>query len=128
MTLFRQMAAGPYMRPVIVEMGGKNPTYVSRHADLDVAAAGLMRSAFGLQGQKCSACSKAYVHVSVKEALLEKLEAVTEKIKIGNPEEREVFMGPLIDQRALDRFAWATTEARTKGGVLRGGERLKGGL
>lgn len=128
MSLFRQMAAGPHMRPVIVEMGGKNPTYVTNHANLDVAATGLMRSAFGLQGQKCSACSKAYVHAAVKDAFLEKLMALTDRIKIGNPEEREVFMGPLINEAALERYNWASVEVKTKGKILCGGEHLHGGL
>ena len=65
MEIFRKMANGPYARPVVVEMGGKNPAYVTARADLDVAAEGVMRSAFGLQGQKCSACSVAYVEEAV---------------------------------------------------------------
>ena len=61
MEIFRKFAGRPYARPVVVEMGGKNPAYVSANADLDLAADGVMRSAFGLSGQKCSACSVAYV-------------------------------------------------------------------
>jgi 1-pyrroline-5-carboxylate dehydrogenase len=53
---------GPlYVRPTILELGGKNPAIVSRHADLERAAIGIVRSAFGLQGQKCSACSRVYI-------------------------------------------------------------------
>jgi 1-pyrroline-5-carboxylate dehydrogenase len=61
------------MRPVICEMGGKNPTYVTARADLEVAAEGLARSAFGLQGEKCSACSVAYVERPVYEDFLVRL-------------------------------------------------------
>lgn len=60
-------------RPVIAEMGGKNPTIISKNADLDKAALGVMRSAFGLQGQKCSACSRVYVHKDVKKEFEKKL-------------------------------------------------------
>ena len=79
MGLLRAVAAGRYNRPVIVEMGGKNPSYVTKSADLDIAAEGVMRSAFGLQGQKCSAGSKVYVEEAVKDAFLDKLMARTAK-------------------------------------------------
>jgi 1-pyrroline-5-carboxylate dehydrogenase len=65
MGIVRAIAAGPWPRPCIAEMGGKNAAIVSRHADLDRAALGIMRSAFGLSGQKCSACSRVYVERSV---------------------------------------------------------------
>lgn len=97
MGILRAMVAGPYNRPVIVEMGGKNPTYVTASADLDVAAEGVMRSAFGLQGQKCSAGSKVYVHEAVRDAFVERLLAATAKIRVGDPVDRVVFMGPLIE-------------------------------
>lgn len=128
MGLLRQVAAGRYNRPVIVEMGGKNPTYVTPSADIDAAAEGMMRSAFGLQGQKCSAGSKVYVHEDVRETFLEKLLAATARVKIGDPAERDVFMGPVINGAALDRFLAASAEARRDGTVLTGGERLSGGL
>lgn len=127
MGLLRQVAAGRYNRPVIVEMGGKNPTYVTQNADLDAAAEGVMRSAFGLQGQKCSAGSKVYVHESVMEPFLERLLARTRAITVGDPAERDVFMGPVIDATALARFEAALAEARRDGRVLHGGGRLRGG-
>ena len=58
MGIFRDFAQGKYVRPAILELGGKNPAIVSRNADLERAAIGIVRSAFGLQGQKCSACSR----------------------------------------------------------------------
>lgn len=127
MGLLRQIAGGRYNRPVIVEMGGKNPTYVAASADLDVAAEGVMRSAFGLQGQKCSAGSKVYVHDSVKSAFLDRLVALTGKLRIGDPAERDIFMGPLIDERALARFREASSQAHSAGRVLYGGNVLAGG-
>lgn len=126
--IFRSLAAGRHARPVVVEMGGKNPAYVTARADLDTAAAGVMRSAFGLQGQKCSACSKVYVHEAVMAPFLERLEALSAKLVIGDPRRREVFMGPVIDAAAGRRFDEAVAAARRDGAVLFGGERLGGGL
>ncbi len=128
MGILREFASGAYNRPVIVEMGGKNPTYVTVSADLDVAAEGVMRSAFGLQGQKCSAGSKVYVHAAVHDAFMARLTALTGKIVVGDPAERSVFMGPLIDARALERFHAAAREASEAGRIIAGGEQLHGGL
>ncbi|HIP70772.1 MAG TPA: aldehyde dehydrogenase family protein, partial [Anaerolineae bacterium] len=79
MHILRQFAQGKYPRPVIAEMGGKNPVIISKNADLDKAAMGVMRSAFGLQGQKCSAASRVYVHQDVKVPFMEKLLGLTEQ-------------------------------------------------
>lgn len=128
MEVLRHAANGRHNRPVIVEMGGKNPTYVTASADLDIAAEGVMRSAFGLQGQKCSSGSKVYVDEKVKTDFLERLLARTAKIKIGDPSERDVFMGPVIDERALQRFRDAANDAGRDGRIIAGGETLSGGL
>src|SRR5262245_24416196 len=128
MRIFRKMASGPYARPVICEMGGKNPAYVTAKADLDRAAEGLVRSAFGLSGEKCSACSVVYVEKAVAPALLERLKARADALAIGNPEERRTFMGPVINQAAVERFHKAVKAARAKGRIVHGGERLTGGL
>jgi 1-pyrroline-5-carboxylate dehydrogenase len=69
MHIYRSFAQGAWPRPCIAEMGGKNAAIVSRHADLDRAATGIVRSAFGLSGQKCSACSRVYVERPVAAAL-----------------------------------------------------------
>jgi 1-pyrroline-5-carboxylate dehydrogenase len=128
MGIFRTLASGRFAKPVIAEMGGKNPAYVSDKADLDIAAAGVMRSAFGLQGQKCSACSKAYVHESVLAPFLERLAAMTAKLPIGDPRDRDVYMGPVINAAARERFIAATADAKRDGKVLFGGDVLSGGL
>lgn len=128
MEIYRKLAAGAYARPVIVEMGGKNPTYVTAFADLEVAVEGVVRSAFGLQGQKCSAGSVAYVDRRVLERFLTLLAERTAQIKVGNPEARDVFMGPLIDAAAADRYARAVAEAAAEGRVVHGGRRLQGEL
>ena len=66
-------------------MGGKNPAIVMASADLDAAAEGVMRSAFGLQGQKCSACSRVYVHASVEERFTALLVEKTAGLTVGDP-------------------------------------------
>jgi 1-pyrroline-5-carboxylate dehydrogenase len=128
MSIHRALAQGRAgARPVIAEMGGKNPAYVTQRADLDAAAAGVMRSAFGLQGQKCSACSVVFVHDDVADAFLGKLLELTHAIQIGDPRRREVFMGPLINQAAARRFEAAVATAKHEGQVLTGGRLLAGG-
>jgi len=121
--LFRTFSTR-YPRPCIVEMGGKNPAVVSRKADLEEAAEGIMRSAFGFGGQKCSANSRVYVERPVHDELVRLLVEKTEGIVIGDPIRREVFLGPIIDQTAVDRWSMAVAEARRDGTVFIGGERL----
>ncbi len=114
-------------RPTIVEMGGKNPAIVSRKADLEEAAEGIMRSAFGFGGQKCSANSRVYVERPVHDELVRLLVEKTEKIAIGDPLVRSNWMGPVVDQRAVDRHQAAVSEARRDGTVFTGGENLTDG-
>ena len=85
MQLLRHFAAGPRPRPLIAEMGGKNAAIVTRHADLERAATGIVRSAFGLQGQKCSACSRVYVERPVAEALRRQLLERAGAVAVGDP-------------------------------------------
>lgn len=128
MDIFRRFAAGPQARPVLAEMGGKNPAYVTASADLEVAVAGVVRSAFGLQGQKCSALSTVFVAEAVHDAFLERLTAATEALTVGNPEDAGVFMGPLINEAALRRFEDACAAGRTDGMIVCGGAVLRGGV
>jgi 1-pyrroline-5-carboxylate dehydrogenase len=126
MQLFRSFSK-TWPRPCIVEMGGKNPAIVTRNADLDEAAEGIMRSAFGFGGQKCSANSRVYVERPVHDELVRLLVEKSETITIGDPLVRENWLGPIIDQRAVDRHQQAVSEARRDGRVLIGGERLSDG-
>jgi 1-pyrroline-5-carboxylate dehydrogenase len=114
-------------RPTIVEMGGKNPAIVSRNADLEEAAEGIMRSAFGFGGQKCSANSRVYVERQVHDELVRMLVEKTETITVGDPIRRENWLGPIIDQKAVDRHQQAVSEARRDGKVYTGGEHLSDG-
>lgn len=127
MKIFRERANLDYIRPVILEMGGKNPAIVSRNADLDVAALGIMRSAFGLQGQKCSACSRAYIEKPVYEELTARIVDLTEKIVVGDPATRSVYMGPVINRHAYDRYSKWVHELSSAGKILTGGSVLTEG-
>ncbi len=115
--------AKQYPKPVIVEMGGKNPAIVMPSADLDVAAMGTVRAAFGMDGQKCSACSRVYVHEDIKDAFLGRLLETTRRVvKVGDPREREVFMGPVVNQNAYEDYKRYVAKAKADGEVLYGGE------
>lgn len=124
MGIYRSFASGRRARPCIAEMGGKNPVIVSRNADLDTAAQGVMRSAFGLQGQKCSACSRVYIERSVAEQFTEKLVELTRNIIVGDPTRREVWLGPVIDQKAYQDYGDFCRELGQAGRILYGGTHL----
>jgi 1-pyrroline-5-carboxylate dehydrogenase len=117
-----------WIKPCLLELGGKNAVIVMPSADLDAAAEGIVRSAFSLQNQKCSATSRVYVHRSVTQGLLERVLERARSLTMGDPSERDVFFGPVINQRAVERFERAVTQARREGTILLGGERLTGGV
>jgi 1-pyrroline-5-carboxylate dehydrogenase len=119
--------AGNWVKPCFLEMGGKNAAIVMDSADLDAAAEGVMRSAFGLQNQKCSATSRAYVHRDVIAPFIERLLERTRAIRLGDPSERDVFFGPVINEAAVARFERAVSQARREGKILLGGQRLTDG-
>jgi 1-pyrroline-5-carboxylate dehydrogenase len=125
--ILRNNAARPAPRPVITEMGGKNPAIVMASADLDKASDGVMRSAFGAQGQKCSACSRILVHGDVRDVFVQQLLEKTKRITIGNPLDRGVYLGPVINDAAVRTFETAVTRATADGGrLLAGGGRITG--
>ena len=115
-------AAG-YYRPVIAEMGGKNPAIVTAKADLDKAALGVMRSAFGLTGQKCSACSRVYVDAAVKDEFVEKLVDLTAEVTVGDPTDVDTYMGPIINESAYQAYQRYIDEIDA-GNIAAGGETL----
>ena len=123
--LMRDNAARAIPRPLIVEMGGKNPAIVTASADLDKASDGVMRSAFGAQGQKCSACSRVYIQREVRSTFVEMLVEKTRRIKVGNPLNRDVWMGPVINEAAVNTYLSAVERATRDGGtILTGGRRI----
>ncbi len=117
-----------WIKPCLLELGGKNAALVMDTADLDAAAEGVMRSAFSLQGQKCSATSRVYVHRAVLAPFLEKLLMRTQAITVGDPTDRNIYVGPVINERAVARYEAAVAQARKEGTVLVGGARLRGGI
>lgn len=129
MKMYRDFAERNYVRPVILELGGKNPAIVSRHANLSDAATGIVRSAFGLQGQKCSAASRVIVEEPVYDELLVRLKEMTEKLVIGDPTERTTYLGPVINKSSYGDFKNFTEEINQAGGkFLTGGHVKTGGL
>ncbi len=127
MGIYREFAAGKHVRPIILELGGKNPAIVSRHANLDDAATGVVRSAFGLQGQKCSACSRVLVDETIYDDLLERVVALTQKLVIGDPTQRIVNMGPVINSNSYNDFRHFAEDLRQNGTILTGGKTLTEG-
>lgn len=127
MNLYKQFAGGKWIRPIILELGGKNPTIVSRHADLEAAATGIMRSAFGLQGQKCSACSRVFVEEAAYDELVSRLVELTNKIVIGDPTERSVYLGPVVNKSSFQQYQEFTAELAKAGRILTGGKTLSDG-
>jgi len=119
--------ATEFPKPVICEMGGKNPTIVTKNADLDKATDGVMRSAFGFGGQKCSANSRVYVEREVYDDFVAQLKEKTERIKVGDPLEKDVYLGPVINEAAVETFEEAAGEAMKNGKVVTGGERITDG-
>jgi 1-pyrroline-5-carboxylate dehydrogenase len=128
MRIIRTFAAeGRWPRPCIAEMGGKNPVVVSRNADLDSAAIGCLRSAFGLQGQKCSAASRIFVEKPAYDGFVERLLALTAAIVVGDPTVREHWLGPVINLGAVREYEGFCDELRQGGRILFGGARLSDG-
>jgi 1-pyrroline-5-carboxylate dehydrogenase len=121
-----QRFATRYPKPCIVEMGGKNPAIVTESADLERAVQGVYRSAFGMNGHKCSACSRVYVQRAVAEEFLRGLERAAGAARIGDPLAAETFVGPLATRASYDdyqRYAALAGPAalRAGGQVLRDG-------
>jgi 1-pyrroline-5-carboxylate dehydrogenase len=129
MRMYRDFAQRNYVRPIILELGGKNPSIVSRNANLEDAATGIVRSAFGLQGQKCSANSRVLVEEPVYDELLGKLKAKTEALVLGDPTERATYWGPVINQSSYNDFKNFNEEINGAGGkFLTGGHVKTGGI
>ncbi len=115
-------------KPIITEMGGKNPVIVTSKADLDKAVEGVFRSAFGYGGQKCSACSRVLVFEDVKEKFIAKFVERTKTLKIGDPTSRETLLGPIINKSAYEKYQNFIELAKKDGKILTGGRILKEGI
>lgn len=117
-----------YPKPCIAEMGGKNPALVSQHADLEKAAQGVFRSAFGMGGQKCSACSRVYVHESVAERFIQRLKELAEAAVVGDPSDKKVFLGPVGVKSGYEDYQRYCEMAHKDGKVVTGGSVYGGDL
>ncbi len=111
-----------WLKRVIAEMGGKDTVVVDKDADLDLAAASIVRSAFGFSGQKCSACSRAVIHQDVYDEVLEKAVALTKKLSVGSPEDLETYIGPVIHEASYEKVMKYIEIGKQEGKLVTGGE------
>jgi 1-pyrroline-5-carboxylate dehydrogenase len=103
-------------------MGGKDAIVVDETADLDAAAQGIVASAFGFQGQKCSACSRAIIVDEVYDAVLEKTIAGARALKVGDPTSQDTFMGAVIDRKAFEKIGEYIGIGKREGRLVLGGD------
>ena len=112
-------------RPFIAEMGGKNATIVTYNADLNKAVEGVMRGAFGYGGQKCSACSRVYVHEQLEDEFVKRLVEKTSQLKVGDPTLKETFLGPLINESAYKNYQGYIQDAQSGAKIAFGGKLVR---
>jgi len=115
-----------WIKRVIAEMGGKDAIIVDEEADLDAAVQGVLVSAYGYQGQKCSACSRAIVSEKLYAEFLDRLVARVEQIRVGPADDPANFMGPVINERSLQSILGYIEIGKKEGRLVCGGTRLPG--
>ncbi len=115
-----------WLKRFVGEMGGKDAILVHRDADIDAAAAGIVASAFGYSGQKCSACSRAIVHKDIYNPVLLRCVERTKALKVGDVRDSANDMGPVIDHAAMNKILHYIESARSEGTILTGGAALEG--
>jgi 1-pyrroline-5-carboxylate dehydrogenase len=123
----KPQAGQKWIKRVVAEMGGKDSIIVSADADLDAAVEGVAVSAFGFQGQKCSACSRAIVEEPIYDEFLQRLKRRVDQIGIGDPRDRANYMGPVINESALGSIMRYIEKGQTEGRLISGGERVGSG-
>ena len=111
-----------WIKRVVAEMGGKDSIVVDAGVDVDTAVEGVFASAFGFQGQKCSACSRAIVVQDVYDAFVEKLRARVEKVRIGPTDDPNVYLGPVINETALRSILNYIEIGKKEGRLITGGK------
>jgi 1-pyrroline-5-carboxylate dehydrogenase len=119
-----QQPGQKWIKRAILEMGGKDSIVVDETTDLDAAAAAIVVSAFGFQGQKCSACSRAIIVDSVYEQALEKVVARARALTVGDTTDQAMYMGPVVDENAYKKMLDYIAIGKTEGKVALGGEKL----
>jgi 1-pyrroline-5-carboxylate dehydrogenase len=110
-----------WLKRTVLEMGGKDSIVVDETADLDAAAEGIVAAAFGFQGQKCSACSRAIVVEKVYDQVLQKAVDRAKQLKMGDPAEKSTFMGAVIDQKAFNKISEYIDMGAKEGRLVLGG-------
>jgi 1-pyrroline-5-carboxylate dehydrogenase len=115
-----------WIKRVVAEMGGKDSIVVDSEADLDDAAAGVVASAFGYQGQKCSACSRAIVVDSVYDDFVRRVEERVRAIKVGAPDDPANLMGPVVSESAKKKILEYIETGKREGRLVAGGATLPG--
>jgi len=121
-----ELAAKPrkgqiWIKRVVAEMGGKDAIVIDSDTDLDEAVKGVWMAAFGYQGQKCSACSRAIVHEAVYDEFLKKLESSVAKLTIGPADDLNNYMGPVINQSARESILGYIEAGKKEGRLVCGG-------
>jgi 1-pyrroline-5-carboxylate dehydrogenase len=121
-----ELAARPqpgqrWIKRVVAEMGGKDAIIVDRDSDLEQAAQGVVASAFGFQGQKCSACSRAIVDEAVYDAFLAKVKEKTAAVRVGPPEDPQSQMGPVVNEKAQKTIQEYIDVGKKEGRLVSGG-------
>ncbi|MGH9775976.1 MAG: L-glutamate gamma-semialdehyde dehydrogenase [Candidatus Acidiferrales bacterium] len=115
-----------WVKRTVLEMGGKDAIVVDDEADFDAAVEGVAQSAFGYQGQKCSACSRAIVSDKIYDRFVEKLAQRVKQIKVGPTEDPANYMGPVINQSAMKSILEYIEIGKKEGRLIAGGRRAAG--
>jgi 1-pyrroline-5-carboxylate dehydrogenase len=126
-----ELAAQPspgqiWVKRVIAEMGGKDTIVVDSEADLDDAAANVVSSAYGFQGQKCSACSRVIVLEDIYDEFVKKIVERTENLTIGDPKDPGNYMGPVVNQASEEKILSYIEIGKKEGKLVTGGEKASG--
>jgi 1-pyrroline-5-carboxylate dehydrogenase len=126
-----QLAATPqpgqlWIKRVVAEMGGKDSIVVAADADLDAAVEGVAVSAFGFQGQKCSACSRAIVEAPIYDEFVKRLAQRVKTMRVGDPADPANYMGPVVNEGSRDKIESYIEEGKKEGTLVAGGARAPG--
>jgi 1-pyrroline-5-carboxylate dehydrogenase len=116
-----------WIKRTVLEMGGKDAVVVDETADLEAAATGIVASAFGFQGQKCSAGSRAIVVEQVYDEVLKKVVEKTRALTVGDPTDPKTYMGAVIDENAFQKIQGYIEVGKKEGRLLLGGGTKSGG-
>jgi aldehyde dehydrogenase (NAD+) len=120
--------AAKLLKPVELELGGKNPVIVMDDANIDLVVEGVLFGAFGTSGQRCTATSRLIIHEKVYNEVLDRLVARVNDFTVGNPLECETDMGPVVDEQQRDNILNYIEIGTQEANLVTGGKRLTGGL